>query len=143
MLMPVSTPALAAETAVFPTVPAIAVAVVTDALARVEETWKPVATARNGSDRRRDRPMLNGYSGGYSEAPSRCLSVGAAQLGGAGPAAAGLLGCRLTSGFPCRGLFWLSLRNNNAPPPTASITGHSTRPTAPSAPKANAAAGVE
>jgi hypothetical protein len=39
--------------------------------------------------------------------------------------------------------FWLSLRNNNAAPPTANITGHSTRPTAPSAPKANAAAGVE
>src|SRR5271169_3521745 len=61
--------------------------------------------------------------------------------------AAGLLAAFRAGAFSGAGAgasdFWLSLRNNNAPPPTASITGHSTRPTAPSAPKANAAAGVE
>src|SRR5580693_10540150 len=51
-------------------------------------------------------PCSTVTQGVTQETPSRCGSVGAAQLGAAGPAAARLLGCRLTGGFPCRGLIW-------------------------------------
>src|ERR1700742_1410490 len=51
-------------------------------------------------------------------------------------------GLRFAFGAGASG-FRPTLRSNNAPPPTANSTGHSTRPATPSAPRAKAAAGVE
>src|ERR1700756_5404950 len=56
---------------------------------------------------------------------------------------AGSDGTGLRVAFAGASGFRFTLRSNNAPPPTASSTGHSTRPATPSAPMANAAAGVE
>ncbi len=76
--------------------PATAAAVVIDALVSAVVACRPATIARDGNDRRMDVAIFNGRQ--------RSRSVGAAQRGGAGPSASGLLGRGLGRGFLRRGL---------------------------------------